>query len=108
MIRCRHFFFFFFSAFAKTAKLKRTSSITEQSSSRLFDPGGASIRHAVGAERSFRHMCAMQSSRTSAVGQLCFYGQTEKGIFCLFRGQEELGGKCTIEKRRLFGPSKSG
>lgn len=35
-------------------------------------------------------MCAMQSSRTSAVGQLCFYGQTEKGIFCLFRGQEEL------------------
>lgn len=27
----------------------------------------------------------MQSSRTSAVGQLCFHGQTEKGIVCLFR-----------------------
>lgn len=59
-----------------------------------------------GAERSFiRHMCTMQSSRTSAVGQLCFHDQTEKGVCLLIprRGARE---KKKFERHHLCGLSK--
>lgn len=52
-------------------------------------------------------MCTMQSSRTSAVGQLCFHDQTEKGV-CLLIPRGGARGKKSLKDIIFVGCQRCG